>query len=88
MINQLKRPSTWLGTATVVLAIGGSALAGPAVAAPAKDPVATIACKSATIGGAKKCIARGQFCAIRSQADYKRNGFTCKKDKAGRYRLS
>ena len=53
-----------------------------------KQAVARIACTSAKIGGAKKCIARGQFCAVRNQRDYKRHGFTCKKDKAGRYRLS
>jgi hypothetical protein len=60
----------------------------PDYTADRKQIVASISCKTATIGGATKCIARGQFCAVRNQKDYKRNGFTCKKDKAGRYRLS
>ncbi|MDA0179943.1 hypothetical protein OJ997_06530 [Solirubrobacter phytolaccae] len=59
-----------------------------AIARLVKRYEASISCTSAKIGGAKKCIARGQFCAIRNQKDYKRHGFTCRQDKAGRYRLS
>src|SRR4051794_27160781 len=72
------------------LAATALATAPAAVAAPAKDaPVAHIACMKAEIGGANKCIARGQFCARAYQSDYKRYGFSCsKRDKNGRYHLT
>jgi hypothetical protein len=54
----------------------------------ADTPTAQIACKNAIIGGKKKCIAAGQFCARKHQADYKKYGYSCsKKDKNGRYHL-
>ena len=51
-------------------------------------PIATAACKSARIGGARKCIARGQFCARGHASDYRRYGLSCtKRDYNGRYHL-
>jgi uncharacterized membrane protein len=52
-------------------------------------PQAQAACRSATIGGRHKCIARGQFCAHRYQRDYRRYGYSCSKlDRNGRYHLT
>lgn len=71
--------------AAFVLALGLGA-AAPAFAAD--SPTAQIACKRATIGGVRKCIAAGQFCARRYESDYNRYGYTCsKRDKNGRYHL-
>ena len=65
------------------------AAAPPAHAAPASDvPVAHVACVNATIGGQRKCIARGQYCARAYQRDYRRYGLSCsKRDNRGRYHL-
>jgi uncharacterized membrane protein len=62
------------------------AVAAPATAPAADGPLAHAACQRATIGGQSKCIARGQFCAIRFQRDYQRYGFTCA-PKSGGYHL-
>jgi hypothetical protein len=52
------------------------------------SPQAQTACKKATIGGKRKCIAAGQFCARRYENDYNRYGYTCsKRDRNGRYHL-
>jgi hypothetical protein len=52
----------------------------PAAAAPAQpSPIANAACTRATIGGQSKCIARGQFCAVRYERDYRRYGLSCSK---------
>jgi hypothetical protein len=62
----------------------------PAVASPAgrSAPVAHVTCKRAVIGGAVKCIARGQFCARRHARDYRRYGLSCTyRDRNGRYHL-
>jgi hypothetical protein len=45
-------------------------------------------CKSATIGGQHKCIARGQYCAVGFASQYRRYGLSCtKRDIRGRYHL-
>jgi hypothetical protein len=57
-------------------------------ATSATTPSAQISCKNATIGGKRKCIAAGQFCARTHERDYRKYGYTCsKKDKNGRYHL-
>jgi hypothetical protein len=69
----------------VAIAIGAG---GSASSAPASSPTVQIACKKATIGGKRKCIAAGQFCARRHESDYNKYGYTCsKRDKNGRYHL-
>lgn len=51
-------------------------------------PIAQAACIHARIGGRRKCIARGQYCARRYERDYERYGFTCsKRDRRGRWHL-
>lgn len=51
-------------------------------------PIAQAACVHARIGGKRKCIARGQYCARRYERDYERYGFTCsKRDRRGRWHL-
>ena len=56
----------------------GLLAAGPiaANAAPATH-ASIVSCKSATIGGQHKCIARGQFCAVRYASQYRRYGLSC-----------
>ena len=80
----------------LVLAIG--ALAGSGSAASASPPVApvAIAAKScsgsythAVIGGAQKCLRRGEFCAHRYASQYRRYGFSCTHtDDRGNYHLT
>ena len=73
------------------LALG---VAVPAAQAPATQPVraphiafAAKKCGAgytpAKIGGKKKCLRRGQFCAKAYKKQYKKYGFTCAKD--GKY---
>jgi hypothetical protein len=74
----------------VLMAAGSlAALAVPVTRAGASsDPVAHSACSRATIGGQSKCIARGQFCAVRYKRDYLRYGLSCSyRDANGRYHL-
>ena len=62
-----------------------------AVPVHAESPSAHLACKSATINGAHKCIAAGQFCQRnpRAMRDYRRYGYKCtKRDANGRYHLT
>src|SRR3954451_5708501 len=60
----------------------------PSAAPASQTPVAHVACTSAKIGGQRKCIARGQFCAHAQQRDYKRYGLSCsKRDRNGRQHL-
>jgi hypothetical protein len=63
----------------------GSADQGQPIAAAHK-------CKSgkhAVIGGAHKCLRRGQYCARSRESQYHKYGFHChKRDKNGRYHLS
>jgi hypothetical protein len=76
----------WLVGATAAI---GLLAAGP-IAAPAAPPSrsSAVTCKRAMIGGEHKCIARGQFCAIRYASQYRRYGLSCsKRDVNGRYHL-
>jgi hypothetical protein len=75
-------------------ALLGLAAAVGLLVAPATTPAAPTApaslvtCKSATIGGKHKCIARGQFCAVRYASQYRRYGLSCTyRDVNGRYHL-
>jgi hypothetical protein len=69
---------------TLTLGIGSSAPAASASATPS----AQIACKNATIGGQRKCIAAGQFCTRAYEHDYRKYGYSCsKRDANGRYHL-
>jgi hypothetical protein len=73
----------WLLGSTAALAV----LAAAPTVSPATQ-VAPAACKSASIGGQHKCIARGQFCAVRYASQYRRYGLRCTyRDVNGRYHL-
>lgn len=81
-------PRRILGTllAASALAVPAATQAIPATATSA--PQAHAACSYATIGGARRCIAAGEFCARAHQRDYKRYGYSCsKRDRNGRYHL-
>jgi hypothetical protein len=75
----------------------GTLIAAGALAVPATQaipvtataaPQAHVACSYAKIGGQRRCIAAGQFCARSYQRDYKRYGYSCsKRDRNGRYHL-
>jgi uncharacterized membrane protein len=72
--------------AALALLLAGGAPAPPAEASG--SPSAVAACRTATIGGHRRCIAPGQFCARRYERDYRRYGYTCaKRDRNGRYHL-
>jgi hypothetical protein len=68
-----------------VLLVASAFIAWPAPEAPARSlPVHAVAAKScsagykhAVIGGAHKCLRRGQFCAMRYRSTYRRYGFNC-----------
>jgi hypothetical protein len=71
--------------------------AAPAVAPPASSVAPTAASaktcasgyKHAVIGGAQKCLRRGQFCAHAKDSTYHRYGFHCHKaDARGNYHLT
>jgi uncharacterized membrane protein len=69
-------------------AVGLLAVAPAATPAAPTAPPSRITCKSATIGGQHKCIARGQFCAVRYASQYRRYGLSCTyRDVNGRYHL-
>jgi hypothetical protein len=57
------------------IATGASAAPAPATAHAAKT------CSSgythAVIGGAEKCLRRGEYCAVAYKSQYRRYGFTC-----------
>jgi hypothetical protein len=75
----------WLLGATAAL---GLLVAAPAVPAAPAHHASPVTCRSATIGGQHKCIARGQFCAVRFASQYRRYGLSCtKRDVNGRYHL-
>ncbi|MBF6618755.1 MAG: hypothetical protein ITG02_00810 [Patulibacter sp.] len=79
----LRRTGLALAVAATALSVNAAIPATGPVGAPAAEA----ACKKTTIGGKRKCIGRGQFCAIRHQSDYRRNGFRCAPDSKGRNRL-
>jgi hypothetical protein len=80
--------------------LGALALAAPLVAQPASGaattgPTAIVAktCGTgythAVIGGAEKCLRRGEFCAHRYDRQYRRYGFRCiRRDARGNYHLT
>jgi hypothetical protein len=83
----------------VVAALAAASLAAVAPAtAPAHSsaPITATAAKScssgwkhAVIGGAQKCLRRGQFCAHRYDRQYRRYGYRCRKqDARGNYHLT
>ncbi len=77
-------------TGAVVAAMLAAAIPGlgAASAAPTAAPMAQTACVHARIGGQRKCIARGQYCARRYERDYERYGYSCsKRDRRGRWHL-
>jgi hypothetical protein len=79
---------TVVGAALVVAAPGVGVANAPAGIGHASDPVAQMTCTGAKIGGKRKCIARGQYCARRYERQYVRYGFTCsKRDRRGRWHL-
>jgi len=70
------------------LAVGSPAAVPVAAAHAPATPIAQAACVHAKIGGKRKCIARGQYCARRYERDYERYGYTCsKRDRRGRWHL-
>jgi hypothetical protein len=70
----------WIAAVLTVLAIS---VASPA-AATAKTCSAGYT--HAIIGGAQKCLARGQYCKILDKRQYPKYGFACE-DVDGGYRL-
>jgi hypothetical protein len=69
------------GVFAVAVAFGLSSLAVAASGATrptGASPAASGACKPATIGGKRKCLAVGQKCSTRYQAAYRKYGFVCK----------
>lgn len=75
--------------AATAIAIGVPVAGTAAAAQPhTPAPLAQAACVHAKIGGKRKCIARGQYCARRYERDYERYGFTCShRDRRGRWHL-
>ena len=72
------------------LALGVAVPAAQAPAQPPSSPPIAVVAKNcgagytaAKIGGKKKCLRRGQFCAKAYKKQYKKYGFTCAKD--GKY---
>jgi hypothetical protein len=54
---------------------------------PVVSQASAASCSYAKVGGQRKCLQRGQFCAPRYQSDYRRAGFVCKSDGKGYNRL-
>jgi curli biogenesis system outer membrane secretion channel CsgG len=77
-----------IAAAVAALALVGAAPTASTATSSSPEPAVHAACTSAKIGGQRKCIARGQFCARAHQRDYKRYGYSCsKRDRNGRYHL-
>ncbi len=80
----------------ICIAVLAVALVAAPATAPAQSPVAATVAKScssgwkhAVIGGAHKCLRRGQFCAHRYDRQYRRYGYRCRKqDARGNYHLT
>lgn len=75
--------------------IAGAPAAMPVVTGTSVAPTAAFAktCSGsfthAVIGGAQKCLRRGQFCARARDREYHRYGFHChKRDARGNYHLT
>jgi hypothetical protein len=75
--------------ALVAAAFIGGVPAASASPSSSSGSTAHASCKSATIGGHHKCIARGQYCSRSHQSDYRRYGYSCsRRDRNGRYHLT
>jgi hypothetical protein len=61
--------------------LGATPVIAPAAPSSARVEIATKTCshgrKHAVIGGAQKCLQRGQFCASALKRQYVRYGFRC-----------
>jgi hypothetical protein len=75
--------------ATVLIGLSVGAVPLPIVASEAKAiPKASIACFYGQIGGHRKCLARGEFCARRYERQYEHYGLRCSKlDRRGNWHL-
>jgi hypothetical protein len=63
----------------------GVAASPAAVSAPSAH---VASCTYGRIGGARKCLRAGEYCARRYQGQYRRYGFTCsKRDRRGDWHL-
>ena len=79
----------------VAASLAGAAPAvSPADAAPGHSSPSAVVAKScssgythAVVGGAHKCLRRGQYCAKAYRSTYRRYGFVCARDSRGVYRL-
>jgi len=95
-----RRKGSGLKRRLAVILVAVTAAFGAGAIAPAVGPVALApsasahTCSSsyrhAIIGGAHKCLRRGQFCAARYDRQYHRYGFHCHRydSSVGRYRLT
>jgi hypothetical protein len=86
-----RRISLLLALAAVFLGGTAAVTAGapPATSMPfaATAPLCSSSSVSAVIGGRRKCLHSGEYCARRYERQYRRYGFTCKIASDGRYRL-
>ena len=66
----------WIVGALAALSIG---VASPSPAGAAHAPVKSCSAGyvRASMGGATKCLRRGEYCAKAEQRQYRRYGFTC-----------
>lgn len=84
----LRRFAAVLAATAVAVGAPVAETAAATARQPTAAPIAQAACVHAKIGGKRKCIARGQYCARRYERDYERYGFTCsKRDRRGRWHL-
>jgi len=70
----------WIGAALAALAISA------ALPAAASAKTCSSGFKHAVIGGAQKCLRRGEYCAVADKRQYPKYGFVCD-DVNGTYRL-
>ena len=81
-----------LAVALAAIAIGGLPATSSARSPEGPSATASHSCSRGThavIGGAHKCLARGQFCARARDREYHRYGFHChKRDARGNYHLT
>jgi hypothetical protein len=76
----------------VAVAAPAATAAGPASSERGGSATATVAAKCkkgkiARIAGKRTCLTKGKRCQPRYQKQYKRNGYICKRNSAGEYRL-
>jgi hypothetical protein len=86
------RMSRRLAAVVAAIALAGTAGAIGAPALPVHAAVAkpcSAGYRHAVIGGAHKCLRRGQFCARRYDSQYHKYGFHChRRDSRGNYHLT